>query len=165
MAYVTPKQFLASKNVKVNVGDILNPTNLGMDPHPQYGTLPTVEVTKAEGGRFVEGIAACLDCETQVVIHAGDWFQKRRCEKCQRRNQRKTANPPQSEEAKAAKVAEREAKKAATAVKKAEEKAQKNAEKAKMALAKAEEKAEKLRQEALAKFTQLTSGTKAAQVG
>jgi hypothetical protein len=129
---------------------------LSMDFHPQYGTLPTVSVTKAEEGRFVEGIACCIECETQVTIHAGDWFQKRRCPKCQKRNQRKNANPPVSEAVKAEKAAAKAALAAIKAGEKAQAKAEKAAAKALKIQAKAEEKAAKIRQEAEAKVAALS---------
>jgi hypothetical protein len=155
MAYMTPKQFLASKGLKVTEGMTLNPTDLGMPPHPQYGTLPEINVTKAENGVFVEGTAACIDCGTQIVIHAGDWFQKRRCEKDQKRNQRRNANPPLSEEVKAARLAERSAKKAVNDEKKALEKATKAQARAEQVRVKAEEKATKIREEAEARAAKL----------
>ena len=162
MTYLTPKQFLKSRNIKVEVGDVLNPTELGMTPDQKYGSLPVVEVTKAEEGRFIEGIAPCLDCGTQITIHAGDWFQKRRCPKCQKKSQRKSANPGLTDEEKAL----REANKAATAAIKSQEKAQEKAakavKKAEAACAKAEEKAQKIRAAAEAKLAALS--TKVAAV-
>lgn len=160
--YVTPKQFLQSKGIKVNVGDILNPTALGMAPNPTYGTLPTVEVTKADEGRFIEGIACCVECETQVVIHAGDWFQKRRCPKCQKRAQRKAANPGLSDEAKALREANKAATAAIKAGEKAQEKAAKAVKKAETVRAKAELKAQEIRAEAEKKVAALSA--KAAAV-
>jgi hypothetical protein len=155
----TPKQFLASKKIAVNVGDILNPTELQMPVNPAYGPLPVVEVTEAKDGSFVAGIASCNECGTQITIHAGDWFQKRRCEKCQRKAQRHAANPPMTEEQKAAKLLEREAAKAVTAAKHAEEKAAKAQARAALIQQKAEEKAVKIRAEAEAKAQKLFQKT------
>ena len=155
MSKFTPKQFLASMGIKVNVGDVLNPTELGMPPHQLYGSLPVVEVTKADDGNLVEGIASCLDCGTQVTIHAGDWFQKRRCEKCQKKAQRRAAHPPMTEVEKAEVLAIRESKKAIVAAKHAEEKAAKAQIRALAIQQKAEEKALKIRQEAEMKAKKL----------
>ena len=52
---MTPKQFLLSKGIKVKVGDILNPTELGMPAHDLYGTLPVVAVTEVKDDQFVSG--------------------------------------------------------------------------------------------------------------
>jgi uncharacterized Zn finger protein (UPF0148 family) len=152
---LTPKQFLNANKITVNVGDVLNPTELGMPVNMAYGPLPVVEVTEAKEGAFVSGIASCNECGTQIVIHAGDWFQKRRCEKCQKRAQRHAVNPPMTEEQKAAKLLEREAAKAATAAKHADEKAAKAQARAALIQQKAEEKAVKIRAEAEAKAQKL----------
>lgn len=156
---ITPKQFLKSKHIVVNVGDVLNPIELGMEADRKYGPLPTVNVTEAKEGTFVAGIAGCLDCGTQITVHAGDWFQKRRCEKCQKRAQRHAANPPLSEEEKMQRLAGREVKKLATAAKHAEEQAVKVQARAVAIQAKAEEKAVKIRAEAEAKAQKLFAKT------
>jgi DNA-directed RNA polymerase subunit M/transcription elongation factor TFIIS len=156
MTWVTPKQFLASRNITVAVGDVLNPETLGMPEHPQYGKLPVIEVTKADKGVFVEGVAACNDCGTQITIHAGDWFQKRRCERCQRKAQRRAANPPLSAEVKAERLQTRQAEKAERDATKAQEKAAKAEERAKKIQEKAAEKAKKIQAEAEARAAKLS---------
>lgn len=151
----TPKQFLAERKIVVNVGDILDPVRLGMEPNALYGPLPVVRVTKAEEGRLIEGIITCQSCPTEFVLHVGDWFQKRRCPKCQKRAQRKNSKPIVTAE----EQADREAFKAAAAAIKAQEKAEardlKIAKKAEKVRAKAEEKAQKIRADAEAKLAKL----------
>jgi Na+-translocating ferredoxin:NAD+ oxidoreductase RnfC subunit len=114
MAYIAPSLFLRSKNIKVTAGMILDPAELGMEPHPVFGPLPVANVldAKDDGSVFLHAEIACSECGETRVIEPGDWFQVRRCRAHQKRTQRKSKKVAKTpEEIEAAKI-EREAKQA-----------------------------------------------------
>lgn len=162
--FVAPAAFLKGKSIKLTVGQEIDYTALGNGPHPIHGPIPVVTVTKVkDDGSLLEGTIVCpgdqAPCGKIVTVHAGDVFQKRRCEADQKTFARRKARPAvdpavkaakdeekkaklaQKETELAAKKAEKEAAKAAEAEKKAAEKLAKAAEKAAAAEAKKAEKA------------------------
>ena len=141
MSYMAPKQFLAANKIKVEVGQVLSPIEMGMEPHPVFGHLPVVTVLEAkeDGSIFLLGEIEC-ECGATRVIHPGDWFQVRACETCTKRRQRRARRPTKSEEEKAQAQAERELKQAEANIIRAEARAAAAAEKASLLQAKLEER-------------------------
>jgi hypothetical protein len=124
MSYIAPSQFLRNAKIQVTAGMILDPIELGMEPHPVFGDLPVVTVIEAkeDGSVFLLGEIEC-DCGNLRTIHPGDWFQVRACETCTKKRQRKARRHTKSDEEKAAAQATRELKQAQDAITRAEEKA------------------------------------------
>ena len=123
MSYIAPSQFLRSKAIKVTAGMILDPAELGMQPHPTFGPLPVVEVVEAkeDGSVFLQAEMTC-ECGEVRTIHPGDWFQVRACETCTKRRQHKARKIIKSDEVKAEEALTRETKRAEEAAKRAREK-------------------------------------------
>ena len=123
MSYIAPSQFLRSKNIKVTAGMILDPAELGMEDHPVFGPLPTVEVLEAkeDGSVFLLAEFTC-ECGEVRQIHPGDWFQVRACETCTKKRQRRAKKVVKSDEVKAAEALTRETKRAEQAAKSAQAK-------------------------------------------
>ena len=134
MSYMAPKQFLAANKIKVTVGMILDPQQLGMADEPRFGPLPVVHVLEAkdDGSIFLLGEITC-ECGATRELHPGDWFQVRACETCTKKRQRKSKSNAKSPEEKAANLAERELKYAEAAILRGEAKVAKMAAKAEKA--------------------------------
>ena len=141
MSYIAPSQFLRSNAIKVTAGQILDPAELGMEPHPTFGPLPVVEVVEAkeDGSVFLLAEFTCA-CGEVRQIHPGDWFQVRACETCTKRRQRKAKKVTKSDEVKAAEKLAREAKLAEASAARATAKVEALQAKAVKALAEAEAK-------------------------
>ena len=146
--WMSPKSFLGLNKIKVEAGMILDPDELGMPEHPQYGKLLTIEVieAKADGSIFLLGQATCPMCGEAFHPHPGDWFQKRACNVCAKKGRRPSAK--MSEEEKEAKKAERTAKYAAERVVKEQAKAEEAAKRAQKAAEEAQAKVEALKKAA-----------------
>jgi hypothetical protein len=142
--WTSPMQQLKQLGVKVEAGQILNPVELGMSAHPQYGVMPTVKVleAKADGSVFLLGEIKC-ECGETRQIHPGDWFQVRSCLKCAKRARR--GSEKLSEAEKTARAAERAAKVEQNRLVKAQTKAEAQAEKARKTAEAAQAKVESLR--------------------
>jgi hypothetical protein len=152
VGWVSPKSFLQGR--KLEVGEILDPVKLGMPVHPTFGPLPTLKVTVVkEDGSLLEGNYCCTEegCGELLEIHAGDWFQVRRCKTHQRRAARAKSSKRLNPEVKAVKEAERIKAKAERDAVKAQEKATKAAARAQAIASKQEEKAKALEAAAAAK--------------
>lgn len=131
--FVAPAAFLKGKGIKLTVGQLVDYTSLGLAPHPKHGPIPVVTVLEVrDDGSLLTGSITCA-CDKLVTVHAGDVFQKRRCETCQKvaiRERNRVEVDPAVAVAKAAeakakaelKVKVTEEKKAAAAEKKAAEK-------------------------------------------
>jgi hypothetical protein len=131
--YVAPSLLLAAMGAKLKVSDVLDPSQLGWAAHPMFGELPTIRVVAVtDDGRLLDGVFTCTDeeCEESVLVHSGDWFQKRRCAAHQ-------AAHNKGKRSKALDPATKEANKA----KRAQERAEKAVERAKAKLTAAQEKA------------------------
>jgi hypothetical protein len=124
MSYIAPSQFLRQNKIVVSAGQILDPTELGMEAHPVFGTLPVVEVVEAkeDGSVFLLAEMTCA-CGEVRQIHPGDWFQVRACETCTKKRQRKAKKDTKSPEEIEAAQAERDLKYAEAAIARAEVKA------------------------------------------
>ena len=144
--YVAPSIFMKAHNIKVEAGMTLDPEALGMAPHPLYGQLPVVQVqvAKAGGSIFLSGTATCPQCGEVFHLSPGDWFQKRKCNVCAKRNRGGSKLP---EDVKAERKAERDARYAAERIVKAEVKAQEAAARARQKSDEAQQKLLQLRQE------------------
>jgi len=150
--WVSPKSFLQGRTL--TVGEVLDPTKLGMPVHPMFGPLPILTVTEVkEDGSLLAGTAQCgeAECKEVLEIHAGDWFQVRRCRPHQRRAARAKSSKRLNPEVKAAKEAERAKAKAERDALKAQEKAAKAAKRAQEQAEKQEAKAKALEAAAAAK--------------
>jgi hypothetical protein len=157
----TPKVVLAGR--KLTVGEVLVPSKVGIVAHPQYGELPTLTVTEVKvDGSLLAGTAKCQDCNEIITIHAGDWFQKRRCAAHQRKAQRRAANPPLSAEVKALREAEKAVARAEKEAKENAAREVKAAARAAAKIAKAEAKAADLKAKAEAKAAKLIATQVAA---
>lgn len=81
----SPKRFLRGKRLKI--GQILDPEQLGMQPHPLYGPLPVLVVLETfDDCSLMRGQIRCATCGHHRIIVAGDWFQVRRCVPCQKKH-------------------------------------------------------------------------------
>jgi uncharacterized Zn finger protein (UPF0148 family) len=148
--YIAPSQFLKQNKIKVEAGDVLDPTVLGMAPHPMYGALLPVTVieAKADGSVFLLAQASCPKCGEAFELHPGDWFQKRACNTCSKKARRGSGL---SEEEKAARKAERDVETAQARVTKEAKKAEEAAERAQLKAAEAQAKVEEIRAAAAAR--------------
>lgn len=165
--WMTPKKFFAGKKMALTVGQVIDPTQLGMPAHPVHGPLPTLTVTQVkEDGELLAGTISCVGqggdhkCSETVTVHAGDWFQVRRCRTCQKRVSRRNSRSRLSPEEKAAREAERTQAKAERDAKKAAEKAAKAEERLKAEKERLAAKAAKAEQEAQAKIAALEAQAK-----
>jgi hypothetical protein len=90
--YIAPSQFLKifkAQNPEFAIvpGTILDWNKMGLPAHQTFGPLPTLEVVTVNPSGSVEGWIKCEECEEKVFVHAGDLFQKRRCEVHQKKVQ------------------------------------------------------------------------------
>lgn len=160
MSYVAPSLLIAAAGLKLKLDDVLDPAALGWAPHPLFGELPTIRVVKVtEDGRLLDGIFTCEEgeCEETVLVHSGDWFQKRRCAPCQSKHnkgKRSKALDPAEKEARAAK---REQERAQAAVVRAQEKLSKALEKSTPTI---KDRAELIAQVAAEKGVEVSETTK-----
>lgn len=160
VGWMPPKAALKHLGIKVEVGMVLDPEKLGLPAHPIHGKLPVLTVTEVDEKGLVAGLIRCASLGEEactedeghgpgiVEVHAGDWFQVRRCSRHQKRMQRRKARKTLSPEVKAEREAARKAAKAERDAKKEAEKAAKAAVRLEKEQAAKAAKAEKLKAEA-----------------
>lgn len=142
--WIAPKSYLAQNGIKITVGETLDPTQIGMPEHPLYGVLPTLVVTEIKAdGSLLHGEITC-ECGSVREIGAGDWFQVRRCEDCQKVAQRSARKPVISADEQARREAAKLAKAQAREAKQAEAKLAREAKQAEAKLAREAKKVEQL---------------------
>lgn len=168
--WMTPKKFFSNNKTKLTVGQIVDPAQLGMPAHPIHGALPVLTVTEVkEDGELLTGTISCIGqggdhkCSETVTVHAGDWFQVRRCRTCQKRVSRRNSRSRLSPEEKATREAARTQAKAERDAKKAADKAAKAEERLKAEKERLAAKAAKAEQEAQAKIAALEAKTKGTE--
>lgn len=127
-AWLAPGPFLkmfraANPQFPIVVGSVLAWEEMGLPAHPQFGVCPPLTVTFIHPSGAVEGTIKCVDCGEIVEVHAGDIFQKRRCETHQRKMQHLSRKGIKSPEEAEQRKAEREAKRLQEQAEKATKKA------------------------------------------